>query len=173
MAASACAAAFRVCLLPLDAWETMKQVEGKEGLRRLVEKARVHPTALWQGAAGMVAATWLGHYTWFYTTNLLFASTPWLEARFGRHLQGALVGCASGAASDLLTNSLWVLKTMRQTAREPLPYREAARQVIRLEGVGGLLGRGLKVRVATNSVQGALFTVTWRALDDALRAWLG
>merc|ERR1712226_976851 len=42
MAASACAAGFRVFLMPVDAWKTTKQVEGKEGLRLLIEKSRRH-----------------------------------------------------------------------------------------------------------------------------------
>merc|ERR1719238_2274725 len=50
MAASACAAGFRVFLMPVDAWKTTKQVEGKEGLRLLIEKSKKHPTALWQGS---------------------------------------------------------------------------------------------------------------------------
>merc|ERR1719263_483097 len=57
MAASASAASFRVVLMPVDAWKTTKQVEGKEGLKKLVEKSKKHPTALWQGAFGAMSAT--------------------------------------------------------------------------------------------------------------------
>merc|ERR1719229_2087475 len=35
MAASACAAGFRVFLMPIDAWKTTKQVEGADGLQKL------------------------------------------------------------------------------------------------------------------------------------------
>merc|ERR550517_883575 len=34
MCASACAAAFRVILMPIDAWKTTKQVEGADGLKK-------------------------------------------------------------------------------------------------------------------------------------------
>jgi len=37
MCASAAAAGFRVFLMPIDAWKTTKQVEGKDGLKRLIE----------------------------------------------------------------------------------------------------------------------------------------
>merc|ERR1719145_98367 len=50
MAASACAAGFRVFLMPIDAWKTTKQVEGKDGLQKLLEKSKKHPSAMWQGA---------------------------------------------------------------------------------------------------------------------------
>merc|ERR1712207_99248 len=69
MAASGCAAGFRVFLMPIDAWKTTKQVEGADGLKRLIEKTKKHPTALWQGAVGAMTATWVGRYPWFYTNN--------------------------------------------------------------------------------------------------------
>merc|ERR1711908_259513 len=40
MCASAAAASFRVVLMPVDAWKTTKQVEGKEGLKKLIEKSK-------------------------------------------------------------------------------------------------------------------------------------
>merc|ERR1719359_1846877 len=62
MCASACAAAFRIFLMPVDAWKTTKQVEGAEGLKLLIEKSKKHPSALWQGAVATMSATWVGHY---------------------------------------------------------------------------------------------------------------
>merc|ERR1712136_291587 len=62
MIASACAAGFRVFLMPVDAWKTTKQVEGKEGLKKLLEKTKKNPTALWQGSVAAMSATWVGHY---------------------------------------------------------------------------------------------------------------
>merc|ERR1719190_130021 len=57
MCASASAAGFRIFLMPVDAWKTTKQVEGKDGLKRLIEKTKKHPTALWQGAVATMSAT--------------------------------------------------------------------------------------------------------------------
>merc|ERR1711920_889026 len=111
---------------------TTKQVEGKDGLKRLIEKTKKHPTALWQGAVGAMTATWVGHYPWFYT------------------------------------NSLRVLKTTRQTALEPVSYAESARLIIEKEGYAGLFGRGLKTRILTNGIQGALFTIGWKAFAEYL-----
>eukprot|EP00971_Amphidinium_carterae_P071056 1404918-Amphidinium_carterae.1 len=42
--------------MPIDAWKTTKQVEGADGLKRLIEKTKKHPTALWQGALGAMSA---------------------------------------------------------------------------------------------------------------------
>merc|ERR1719499_686968 len=168
MCASACAAGFRVFLMPIDAWKTTKQVEGKDGLKRLMEKTKKHPTALWQGALGAMSATWVGHYPWFYTNNQLRASLPQFDFMYGKYVRNAVIGFASAAVSDTCSNSLRVLKTTRQTALVPVSYADAAKEIVAKEGLVGLFGRGLKTRILTNGVQGALFTIGWRAIAEFL-----
>jgi len=168
MAASASAAGFRVFLMPIDAWKTTKQVEGKDGLKRLIEKTKKHPTALWQGAVGAMTATWVGHYPWFYTNNQLREVLPPFEFRFGKYVRNAAIGFASAAVSDTISNSLRVLKTTRQTALEPVGYLESAKQIIEKDGYAGLFGRGLGTRILTNGIQGALFTVGWKAIAELM-----
>merc|ERR1719401_3393387 len=168
MCASGAAAGFRVFLMPVDAWKTTKQVEGKDGLKRLIEKTKKHPTALWQGALGAMSATWVGHYPWFYTNNQLREVLPPFEFKFGKYVRNAFIGFASAAVSDTISNSLRVLKTTRQTAMEPVSYMDSAKAIIEKEGYVGLFGRGLSTRICTNGVQGALFTVGWRAISEML-----
>merc|ERR1719145_203188 len=168
MAASACAAGFRVFLMPVDAWKTTKQVEGADGLKRLIEKTKKHPTALWQGAVGAMTATWVGHYPWFYTNNQLRESLPQFDFMYGKYVRNACIGFASAAVSDTCSNSLRVLKTTRQTALEPVGYMESAKQIIAAEGYAGLFGRGLGTRILTNGIQGALFTIGWKAIAEMM-----
>jgi len=168
MGASACAAGFRVFLMPVDAWKTTKQVEGAEGLKKLIEKTKKHPTALWQGAVGAMSATWVGHYPWFYTNNQLRESLPQFDFKFGKYVRNAVIGFASAAVSDTCSNSLRVLKTTRQTALVPISYKDAAMEIINTEGYAGLFGRGLKTRILTNGLQGALFTIGWRAISEMM-----
>merc|ERR1719499_2612861 len=168
MAASGAAAGFRVFLMPIDAWKTTKQVEGAEGLKKLIEKTKKHPTALWQGAVGAMTATWVGHYPWFYTNNQLRASLPQFDFMYGKYVRNAVIGFASAAVSDTCSNSLRVLKTTRQTALVPVSYADAAKEIVAKEGLVGLFGRGLKTRILTNGVQGALFTIGWRAIAEFL-----
>merc|ERR1719394_324567 len=168
MGASACAAGFRVFLMPIDAWKTTKQVEGADGLKKLIEKSKKHPTALWQGSLGAMSATWVGHYPWFFTNNQLREVLPPFEFTYGKYVRNAVIGFASAAVSDTCSNSLRVLKTTRQTALEPVGYMESAKQIIAAEGYAGLFGRGLKTRILTNGVQGALFTIGWRAIAEYL-----
>jgi len=168
MAASGCAAGFRVFLMPIDAWKTTKQVEGKDGLKKLIEKTKKHPTALWQGAAGAMSATWVGHYPWFYTNNQLREVLPPFEFKFGKYVRNAVIGFASAAVSDTCSNSLRVLKTTIQTSSEPIGYMESAKHIIEKEGYAGLFGRGLGTRILTNGVQGALFTIGWKAIAELM-----
>lgn len=168
MAASGCAAGFRVILMPIDAWKTTKQVEGADGLKKLMEKTRRHPTALWQGSVGAMTATWVGHYPFFYTNNQLSTALPAFDFRYGQYVRHAFIGFCSAAVSDTCSNSLRVLKTTRQTALEPISYMDSAKQIIEKEGLAGLFGRGLKTRILTNGIQGALFTVGWKSISEYL-----
>merc|ERR1719333_929359 len=168
MAASAVAAGFRGFLMPIDALKTTKQVEGADGLKKLLEKTRRHPTALWQGAVGAMTATWVGHYPWFYTNNQLRESLPAFDFAYGKYVRNACIGFASAAVSDTCSNSLRVLKTTRQTALVPISYKDAAMNIIEKEGYAGLFGRGLSTRILTNGIQGALFTIGWKAIQEIL-----
>merc|ERR1711904_514040 len=159
---------FRVFLMPVDAWKTTKQVEGKEGLKVLLEKSKKHPTALWQGSVGAMTATWVGHYPWFYTNNQLRTSLPQFDFAYGKYVRNAFIGFCSAAVSDCCSNSLRVLKTTRQTALEPISYKDAATMIVEKEGYAGLFGRGLQTRILTNGVQGALFTIGWKAIQEIL-----
>jgi len=166
MVASASAASFRVVLMPVDAWKTTKQVEGAEGLQKLIEKSKKHPTALWQGAFGAMSATWVGHYPWFYTNNQLQSALPQFDFMYGKYVRNACIGFASAAVSDTCSNSLRVMKTMKQTSTKQVSYMECAKEIIAKDGMVGLFGRGLKTRILTNGVQGALFTIGWKAFSE-------
>merc|ERR1712232_995329 len=137
MCASGCAAGFRVFLMPVDAWKTTKQVEGKDGLKRLIEKTKKHPTALWQGAMGAMTATWVGHYPWIYTNNQLRESLPQFDFMYGKYVRNACIGFCSAAVSDSISNSLRVLKTTRQTSLVPVSYMAPAQQIVAKEGLAG------------------------------------
>jgi hypothetical protein len=164
--ASGVAAGLRVVLMPIDAWKTAKQVEGPDGLKRLLEKTRKHPTALWHGSGAAMAAAFAGHFPWFYTNNQLHESLPQFDFTYGKPVRSALIGFCSATVSDTCSNSFRVLKTIRQTSLpEPVGYVQAARQVIESEGLVGLCGRGLKARILINGIHGAIFTVWWRGVS--------
>merc|ERR1711907_66282 len=81
-AASIAAAGFRCFSTPIDSCKTIMQVEGKGGLTKLQGKfhaAGGFPRGvpvLWYGALGSASATFVGHYPWFATYNVLQANLP-------------------------------------------------------------------------------------------------
>jgi hypothetical protein len=114
-------------------------------------------------------ATWVGHYPWFMTNNYLREHMPKLDVPLGKHIRFACIGFASSAVSDTCSNSLRVLKTVRQTSPEAISYRRAAAQVIQKDGYWGLFGRGLQTRILAKGLQGAVFTVGWQAASKYLQ----
>merc|ERR1712203_10325 len=103
---------------------------------------------------------------WFYTNNQLRESLPVFNFSYGKYVRNALIGFASAAVSDTCSNSLHVLKTRVQTSIEPIGYSAAAQEIISKDGYAGLFGRGLKTRILTNGIQGALFTIGWKAIAE-------
>merc|ERR1712032_720977 len=102
------------------------------------------------------------------TNNQLRESLPAFNMPYGKYVRNAVIGFCSAAVSDTLSNSLRVLKTTRQTSTEPVGYVESAKAIIEKEGYAGLFGRGLGTRILTNGLQGALFTIGWRAISEML-----
>lgn len=169
IAASLLAGSFRIALVPIDTVKTMMQVEGKGGMAALRAKVKANgPSAMFHGALASAAATFAGHYPWFAMFNTLQEVVPKprddeLLAKLSRN---AAIGFASSVTSDTISNSLRVIKTYRQTAKETVSYAQAVRNVVASDGLSGLFFRGLSTRVLANGLQGLLFSVVWRALED-------
>jgi len=167
--ASATAASMRVCLMPIDTLKTTMQVEGKDGLKLLRNKVKSSPLCLWHGSAGAVSATFVGHYPWFATYNILQDKIPQQDTTAGKLARNAAIGFTASVTSDTISNSLRVLKTYRQTNNTNISYVQCAKNVIAEDGLAGLFGRGLKTRILANGVQGLMFSVLWKYFDEKFR----
>jgi len=171
-AASMAAAGWRICLMPIDAMKTISQVEGKGAIRgALMNKVRANGIGvLWHGALGAYSATLAGHYPWFFVNNFLEERLPKApEGETGQKLlRSAGIGFCASITSDTISNSLRVLKTVRQTSKEAISYPDAAKQIIAKDGVIGLFGRGLKTRIISNGMQGIMFKVLWKLFEEKL-----
>ncbi|CAE6971920.1 unnamed protein product [Symbiodinium natans] len=73
---SAAATGLKILLMPLDAWQTAKQVNGQQGLALLMVEAKSRPLSLWRGTAGCLTGTWIAHYAWCFTNNWLHDTLP-------------------------------------------------------------------------------------------------
>jgi hypothetical protein len=69
------------------------------------------------GALAASAATFVGHFPWFFTYNQLQAIIPRQEGTAKKLARNAGIGFVSSAVSDILSNSVRVVKTYRY-ARE-------------------------------------------------------
>ena len=48
-------------------------------------------------------------------------------------------------------------------------FRQCAKQITEEHGVMELFGRGLKTRLLANGMQGIMFSIMWKYLDDVMR----
>eukprot|EP00804_Cyclotella_cryptica_P023961 CCRYP_010068-RC/>CCRYP_010068-RC protein AED:0.03 eAED:0.03 QI:3947/1/1/1/0.30/0.21/14/1849/461 len=177
-AGSIAAGAWRIFLMPIDTSKTAMQVEGREGLDRLLEQvAEVGPSPLYQGAVASAAATAAGHFPWFLTYNFLNDALPVVSKEDDLLLflvRSAALGLSASCVSDCVSNSLRVIKTTKQTAglgarnAKEISYQEALTLVLETDGLRGLFGRGLQTRLLTNAIQGAVFSVLWKYFQSSL-----
>lgn len=166
--ASSIAALFRSLLMPIDAIKTSMQVEGKHGFQMLVDKIKKHGLKiLFNGTFASMSATFVGHYPWFLTYNVLNKKIPRYDKILWKKLsRNACIGFCCSIISDSCSNSLRVIKTTKQTHKEHISYIVAFREVVHKDGYIGLFGRGLKTRILTNGLQGIIFTVLWNVFQD-------
>lgn len=167
--ASVTAGSFRILLMPIDTTKTILQVEGKNGLSILKNKLKLGgPRILFNGSLATASATMIGHYPWFMTFNYLDNYLPKYDKSeklytFGRN---ALIGFSASVVSDTLSNSLRVIKTTKQSYKTNISYINIIKEIIEKDGIKGLFGRGLTIRLATNGIQGLMFSVIWKYLDS-------
>lgn len=123
-AASVSAGLFRMCLMPIDAVKTSMQVGGS--LKPLLGKLKASgPTVLWHGAFAASGATMLGHFPWFGTYNYLSHHLPEGNTRVEKLARQAGIGFTASVVSDTITNSVRVVKTVRQTNETRISYGQA------------------------------------------------
>ena len=136
-------------------------------MAKLMEKLRINgPEVLFYGSVASAVATFVGHYPWFLTYNFLTAHFPGTTDPSLKLCRSALIGFLSSAVSDLCSNSLRVVKVYRQTSTEKLTYVDAVRNIIKEDGYTGLFGRGLKTKILANGLQGVMFSVFWKMIDE-------
>jgi hypothetical protein len=170
MAASGAAALWRINLMPVDTLKTTMQVQGADGIKNLRAKfAKNGFGVLYHGGLGAFGATYVGHFPWFFTFNFLDSKVPKYDDTFKKFGRNAVIGFCSSAVSDSCSNSIRVLKTTRQTYATPISYQDAAKEIIAKEGLGGLFGRGLKTRILANGMQGMMFTVIWKGVQEYMQ----
>ena len=170
--ASVLAGLWRIGTIPIDTWKTSKQVHGKDGLKVIFNKIKMNgPTTMYHGALASSFATMVGHYPWFTTYNYLNSYLPkyrYDEETLKALSRNALIGFSASFVSDTISNSVRVVKTIKQTNSETITYPNAIKQVISQDGIKGLLFRGLGTKILTNGLQGIIFSISWRFISEKM-----
>ena len=117
-------------------------------------------------AGAAATATAVGHFPWFYTFNLLQEVLPTFQGTGSNLAKNAFIGFTASVVSDTISNSLRVIKTVRQTYYKPISYIKTVQLVLAMDGKKGLLGRGLKTWIIANGMQGLVFSVLWKYIQD-------
>eukprot|EP00121_Abeoforma_whisleri_P005943 Awhi_evm1s5394 len=170
--ASGAAALWRINLTPVDTIKTMMQVEGAKGIPALVNKVRTRgPSVMYHGALAASSATFVGHLPWFYTHNHLSLLIPVPDKQYygQKLLRNAFIGFCASLVSDTCSNSIRVVKTTKQTSTVPITYPGAVRSIIKADGLYGLFFRGLRTKILANGMQGMLFSVLWKFLEEKFK----
>eukprot|EP01039_Chlorochromonas_danica_P007263 gene7263-8033_t len=164
--------AWRVLLMPLETAKTLLQVEGSIGQERLVrglQKGQV--SLLFEGTAAALLASLAAHYPWFLVHNYLDHHLPQPNPQEGLKasiLRSVLIGIVATAASDVTSNAVRVVRTVKAALAvdlgHSLPYSQAIQHIVKEGGWAALFGRGLRTRFIANVLQGTLFVVIWRVL---------
>eukprot|EP00929_Paragymnodinium_shiwhaense_P024860 TRINITY_DN15181_c0_g1_i7.p1 TRINITY_DN15181_c0_g1~~TRINITY_DN15181_c0_g1_i7.p1 ORF type:complete len:364 (-),score=55.34 TRINITY_DN15181_c0_g1_i7:130-1221(-) len=162
-------ALWRIVITPVDTCKTALQTDGEKGWYLIQQKVTAGGvTVLWYGWEANWLANVVGNYPWFITVN--FLSSLWEKpAGFWTPLlRHAVIGAVASTVSDLMSNSLRVVKTNKQTLQDPkIGYRDIVLSVLHSDGAWGLFMRGMETRILANVLQGALFTVIWKGLSSS------
>lgn len=170
LSASVLAGLWRIVTVPLDAWKTSKQVHGSDGTHILkIKYGSQGIPGLYQGAMATSLATIVGHYPWFITFNYLNEYLPkadYKENLFLALARNASIGFCSSLTSDIASNSIRVVKTYKQTHPETISYKKTIQEIITKDGINGLFFRGLTTKILTNGIQGIVFSVCYKFLNE-------
>jgi len=123
---------------------------------------------LYSGSLGSSFATLVGHYPWFMTYNFLQGRVPQASSGVTKQIRSASLGFCSALVSDIVSNSVRVVKTAKQTGHHSASYSDVIREIIAKDGLQGLFFRGLSTKIISNGVQAMLFTVVWRYLAEII-----
>jgi hypothetical protein len=163
-------ALWRFLLMPIDTCKTVLQVDSKEGFRELMRKVRSGKLyLLYEGAIASALSSSLSNWPWFYVyrkLTLLCQNRNYLGDY--NLLRNSIIGFIASVVSDTTTNVFRVIKTNKQSLarKRSVGYGEAIREILAVDGLKGLFGRGLTSKLLANAIQSVVFTVVWRWLAE-------
>ena len=142
----------KILFFPLDTLSNIYQVHGREGHKYI--QGNLYRGTLAYGAINTVSSSvWLLSYSnlknrnFFQNQNMNFITT----------------GVICSLITDIVVNPFRVIKTNRQV--RAVPYAEILKKLIRDMG----FYRGFLTRIGYNSLNGALFILSWQNLEMIIK----
>ena len=163
---SICSGFWRIILMPIDTIKSNYQVNGS--LNKIKNKYNKNGgKILYNGSMAAFSATVVGHYPWFVTYNYLNHYYPESNSDTTLNKLGkrALIGFSSSVVSDTSSNSIRIVKIIKQTNKNNLSYKDTIRYLYHKDGILWIF-RGLKTKLFTNGLNGIMFSITWKYFQD-------
>ena len=162
---------WRIGIIPVDSFKSHLQVHGKPGLDILKNKIKINGiSTLWNGCSASFTGTVIGHFPWFYTYNYLQLNAPYKDEQSNliQFARSGSIGFLSSTASDIVSNSVKVVKIAKQTNESTASYSKVINDIIKKDNVSGLFLRGLKTKMLLNGIQGFVFVIIFDKLKQFL-----
>lgn len=168
--ASPFAALWKIFLMPINTLQTMKQVEGNTGFNTLRLKVNTYGLpVLYHGSSVEFVTTFSGHLFWFGTYNTLDQNISKPTDSKLRILRHGGMGIISSMVTDCSINWIRVLKTFRQSHKEPISYSDSLEFIVKMDGSYlRFATRGLSTRLTFSCLQGCMFSIFWNHFKSNL-----
>ena len=167
LAGAGLATVWRILLLPLSTYKNMVQVEGKNGFGILKRKIRLNgPHVLYNGSIAGILVSSVSYYPWYFTFNVMDKYIPNYSDQMHKTIRNGSIGFCASIVSDCFSNSFRILKIYKQTHKTHLSYWQIIQKIKKTDGYIGILSRGLSSRIIVNGIQGILFTICWKYLEE-------
>merc|ERR1712185_376190 len=93
---------------------------------------------LWAGWEGNYISNVVGNYPWFATMNFLQKNVPVPSGNVQKLIRSAILGAIASSVSDVVSNSIRVVKTKKQTATNNEGYGQCISQIVKYGGMYAL-----------------------------------
>ena len=159
---------WRICLMPIDSVKTNYQVNGEiKSLKLNVRKnGLIH---LFNGTSAAFSTTLVGHYPWFFTYNYINELIPEndKDSKVEKLLKRASCGLGASIVSDTSSNSLKIVKTIKQTDRNSMSYLQIIKSLYKTDGYKWIF-RGLKTKIMVNGLNSIVFSISWKYFQEKI-----
>lgn len=148
------ASCFKTLITPLEGYKVISQRYGNRAhkiIRLNIRKQGLK--TMWRGSTDNGLSNYVEHVTWFHTYDTLDKRLSNMNVL----LKSGFLGLTSSFTTDLMSNHLKIVKTMKQTTN--LTYKQIIKDIIRKNGVKGLFVRGLGTKLLTNGFQSLVFSI--------------